>query len=73
MKRRTDIQLATAGFSALAEKLGLADALRFVMRHESGNGDYTREREQWLGRLSTQEVRTLMRKAEKKRRSPAKS
>ena len=66
-KQRTPAQLAAEGFAALIEKLGVADAIRFLQVHDPGHGDYTRERGQWLDRLSTEDVRKLIAKASKKR------
>ena len=66
-KRRTPAQLAAEGFAALVDKLGVADAIRFLHVHDSGHGDYTRERSQWLDRLDAEDVRRLMDKGPKKR------
>ena len=70
-KRRTARQLAADGFAALVEKLGMADAIRYLQLYDHGEGDYTRERSQWLDTLSHCEVASLMRKAEQ--RSSARS
>ena len=67
LKRRTRDQLAADGFAALVEKLGMADAIRFIQLHDQGQGDYTRERGQWLDNLKHEDVVKLMAKAEKKR------
>lgn len=40
--------LRKAGLDALAKKLGPLGMVRFLQQYESGSGDYTREREQWL-------------------------
>jgi hypothetical protein len=65
--RRTPAQLAAEGFAALVEKLGLADAVRFVQLYDPGRGDYTRDRHQWLGTLTHDEVAGLMAQAEARR------
>ncbi len=36
------------GFQAIAEKLGLAEAIRFIQDLVPGKGDYSAERHQWL-------------------------
>lgn len=69
MKRRTAAQLAADGFAALVEKLGLAEAVRFVQLYDHGEGDYTRERRQWLDSLRHEEVAGLMAEAEKQHSS----
>lgn len=68
-KRRTATQLAADGFAALVERLGMADAIRYVQLYDPGEGDYTRERQQWLDQLSHEEVAGLLAQAEKKRAS----
>lgn len=40
----------------LVREMGVADALRFLSQFSSGSGDYTKEREQWLGDLSLQQI-----------------
>jgi hypothetical protein len=57
---RTGAQIAAEGFSALVERLGVADAIRFVQIYHHGEGDYTRKRHEWLGRLGKDDVRQLM-------------
>jgi hypothetical protein len=47
-KRRTGPQVVADGFAALIEKLGVADAIRFIHHYDSGHGDYTRDRGKWL-------------------------
>jgi hypothetical protein len=38
------------------ERLGPADTIRFIQQFSGGRGDYTKERGQWLGQLSVEEV-----------------
>jgi hypothetical protein len=33
----------------LLDRLGPAGTIRFLQQYEPGRGDYTRERQQWLG------------------------
>ncbi len=66
-RRRNATQLAADGFAALVEKLGMADAIRYVQLYDQGEGDYTRERHQWLDKLAHQEVAGLMARAQKRR------
>jgi hypothetical protein len=51
-KRRTAAQLAADGFAAIVQKLGMADAVRYVQLYHQGSGDYTRERHEWLDDVS---------------------
>jgi hypothetical protein len=71
-KRRNATQLAADGFAALVEKLGMADAIRYVQLYDQGEGDYTRARHQWLDKLTHEEVAGLMAKAKKRRCSDTK-
>jgi hypothetical protein len=68
-KRRTGPQVVADGFAALIEKLGVADAIRFIHHYDSGHGDYTRDRHKWLDHLTLKDVSMLMAEA---RKSPAK-
>ncbi|MBI3407459.1 MAG: hypothetical protein HY040_03775 [Planctomycetes bacterium] len=65
-QRRSAAQLAADGFAAIVQKLGMADAVRYVQLYHQGAGDYTRERHQWLDELSHNQVANLMAKSEKK-------
>lgn len=66
-KRRTGAQIVAEGFAALIEKLGVADAIRFIRHYDPGHGDYTRDRHQWLDKLSLEDVSRLVANAAKKR------
>ncbi len=65
-KRRNAAQLAADGFAAMVQKLGMADAVRYVQLFHQGTGDYTRERHQWLDEVSHDQIANLTTKAEKK-------
>ena len=58
-------QQATA---ILARQMGIADALRFLNQFSSGSGDYTNERDQWLGNLSLEQITSEI-KAKRDRRA----
>jgi hypothetical protein len=45
----TPIELNRKGFQALADSLGYVDAVRFIKQFSNGDGDYTRDRDRWLG------------------------
>lgn len=42
-------QIRQAGIDALRRHLGLVDMIRFLQQAETGWGDYTHDRAQWLG------------------------
>ena len=66
-KRRNAAQLAADGFAAIVQKLGMADAVRYVQLYHQGAGDYTRERHEWLDDVSHDQIAHLMATTEKRR------
>ena len=48
METKTLDEIRTRGFEVLVNNLGPADAIRFIQSYSHGNGDYTKERKQWL-------------------------
>ncbi|BAZ16870.1 hypothetical protein NIES4071_87480 [Calothrix sp. NIES-4071] len=52
----TPIELYRKGFKALVDALGYADAVRFIRQFDSGSGDYTTERHQWLDSITMDEI-----------------
>lgn len=64
-KRRHAAQLPVDGFAAIVQKLGMADAFRYVQLYHQGAGDYTRERHEWLSNVSHDQIADLMAKTEK--------
>jgi len=45
---KTISEIRKEGISALAKTLGPVDMARFIQSYETGSGDYTKERHQWL-------------------------
>ena len=56
-------EIKREGWDALVEKLGIAGATMFVMEHEKGYGDYTKERKKIFAEKSldviTKEIKDL--------------
>ncbi|MHB1420657.1 MAG: hypothetical protein ACYCX4_13940 [Bacillota bacterium] len=52
----TPNQIRKAGIEALAKTLGPVGMTRFIQQFDSGKGDYTMEREQWLEKVSIEQV-----------------
>lgn len=52
----TPVELNRKGFNALVKALGYADAIRFVRQFDNGSGDYTKERHQWLDKLTLEDI-----------------
>lgn len=42
-------QIRKIGIDALNQQLGSVGAIRFLQQTETGWGDYTKDRERWLG------------------------
>lgn len=56
-------EISQAGRQALFERLGPTDALRFLNQYRRGQGDYTKDRGQWLTEQSVDEVAASIAKA----------
>ncbi|MBI4848521.1 MAG: hypothetical protein HY808_08125 [Nitrospirae bacterium] len=56
------IVIRKAGLEAVAKKLGPLGMVRFLQQFETGLGDYTRERTQWLKDMDIHEIVTEIRK-----------
>jgi hypothetical protein len=55
----------------LIRELGVVDAIRFLSQFRTGTGDYTKERGQWLDKLSLEEVVSGI-KAQRRKLCPGK-
>ncbi|HEY7677962.1 MAG TPA: hypothetical protein VIG69_12875 [Candidatus Methylomirabilis sp.] len=55
-------ELRSRGFEALVRELGVANALRFLHLHGMGEGDYTRERQEWLAGLTIEQIEQEVRR-----------
>lgn len=53
----TPNEIRRAGLQALNQSLGAVGMVRFLQQNELGWGDYTKEREQWLGKQSLSEIK----------------
>jgi len=49
-------QVRAIGLDALSKALGPVGMVRFLQQYESGSGDYTKERHQWLGDTTVQSL-----------------
>mgnify|MGYP006909078607 CR=1 FL=1 len=56
----TPVQIHQAGLAVLARELGPVGLIRFLQQYELGNGDYTKDRHQWLDHLSLEDVIQLV-------------
>ncbi|MBW4561202.1 MAG: hypothetical protein KME32_08570 [Mojavia pulchra JT2-VF2] len=53
---RTQQEIIRQGYQALVDSLGVVDAIRFIQHFSPGQGDYTKERHQWLDKKSLEDV-----------------
>ena len=54
--RMTPIEIREKGYQALMTALGPVDMARFLQQVGWGTGDYTKERQQWLGSVSRESL-----------------
>ena len=54
--KATPAQIRDRGIEALAKALGPVGMARFLLQFETGSGDYTRDREEWLKELTVRDV-----------------
>jgi len=45
---KTQQEIIRQGYQALVNSLGVVDAIRFIQHFTPGQGDYTKERHEWL-------------------------
>lgn len=57
-------ELRRRGMEALLRELGPAGMARFLRQFEHGQGDYTQDRETWLGDPTVQELASRLREQE---------
>jgi hypothetical protein len=53
---RTQQEIIRQGYKALVDSLGVADTIRFIQYFSPDTGDYTKERHQWLDKISLEDV-----------------
>jgi hypothetical protein len=61
----TPVKLNRKGFKALIDTLGYADAIRFIQQFDNCSGNYTKERRQWLDKVSIDDFFSKMQKHKK--------
>lgn len=66
-KSMTPMELWRAGLDVLAERLGPDGLARFLGLLESGRGDYTCERHEWLDGLEMDDIVAEMRRKRNRR------
>lgn len=67
IRARPLYEISRAGHAALVRELGVVDALRFLSQYTSGSGDYTAERDSWLGEDSLEDLFKEVEEVDRKR------
>ena len=52
------------GIDALSQHLGIVGMIRFLQQSETGWGDYTKDRDQWLGDPELKELFSAIKRSE---------
>lgn len=68
---RTLEQIRSEGLEALRERLGRADMIRFLQQFETGHGDYSSERHQWVDAISLGDIRRKLAEPHEEECTPA--
>ncbi len=63
-------QIRIAGMEALARELGIVGMVRFLQQFETGHGDYSKDRHQWL---DGQDLDTIVKRIQEKREANKKA
>jgi hypothetical protein len=53
---RTLDEIRQEGLAALEERLGRADMIRFLQQFETGKGDYSKDRRDWVDRTTLADI-----------------
>jgi hypothetical protein len=61
----TPQQIRIAGLSALSRELGLVGMIRFMQQFEMGQGDYSKDRHQWLDTYTVDDIAKIIRDKKK--------
>ena len=56
----TPQQIRVAGLAALSRELGLVGMIRFMQQFEIGQGDYSKDRHQWLDQYTVDDIAKMI-------------
>jgi hypothetical protein len=57
--QRTLDEVRRDGLAALEERLGRADMIRFLQQFETGNGNYARQRHDWVDQTTLEDIERM--------------
>ncbi len=63
-------QIRIAGMEALARELGIVGMIRFLQQFETGHGDYSKDRHEWL---DNQDLDAIVKRIRERRESSKKA
>ena len=58
---KTQQEIIKQGYQALVNSLGVVDAIRFIGHFTPRQGNYTKERHEWLDKTPLEDILTSMR------------
>lgn len=56
LQKASTVQIRNRGVEVLAKALGPAGMARFLQQFDTGSGNYTKDRVQWLEKVTVQEA-----------------
>ena len=65
MSGKTLLQIQQEGLEVLVDKLGPADAIRFLQIYDMGSGDWTKDREKFLEKDPATLIKNIMERRKK--------
>jgi hypothetical protein len=65
MSGKTLLQIQQEGLEVLVDKLGPADAIRFLQIYDMGSGDWTKDREKFLEKDPAILIKNIMERRKK--------
>lgn len=57
----TPQQIRVAGLAALTRELGLVGMIRFMQQFEIGQGNYSKDRHEWLDKYTVDDIAKIVR------------
>lgn len=60
---KTQQEIISQGYQALVNSLGVVDTIRFIQHFTPGQGNYTKERHEWLDTTPLEDILTSMRQS----------
>lgn len=62
-------QIRREGLEALRERLGRAGMIRFLGQYENGDGNYAKDRHEWVDHTSLADIQASSRRLKRKKKA----